>query len=194
MDKNHQTLKNIIDRLSQYFEISEEAKTRLAESIEQINSKKGTLLLKGGEICRHIYFFEKGFARGFFCKNGKEITSWFALENDVATSLYSFETQTPNFENIEILEDSTLYAISYENLQFLYRHYSEFNLLGRRLVEKYYVELMERTLSFQFQSARERYLQLLTHRPQILQRASLGYIASYLGISQETLSRIRTKI
>ncbi len=187
-------MKNVIDRLSQYFEISEEAKTRLAESIERINSKKGTLLLKGGEICQHIYFFEKGFARGFFYKNGKDITSWFALENDVATSLYSFETQTPNFENIEILEDSVLYAISYKNLQFLYHHYSEFNLLGRRLVEKYYVELMERTLSFQFQSARERYLQLLIHRPQILQRASLGHIASYLGISQETLSRIRTKI
>jgi CRP-like cAMP-binding protein len=112
----------------------------------------------------------------------------------LATSLYSFETQTPNFENIEILEDSTLYAISYESLQYLYHHYPEFNLLGRRLVEKYYVELMERTLSFQFQSARERYLQLLTNRPQILQRASLGHIASYLGISQETLSRIRTKI
>ncbi len=187
-------MKNIIDRLNQHFEISAEVQKKLTEFIVQINPKKGTLLLQGGEICQHIYFFEKGFARGFFYKNGKEITSWFALENDVATSLYSFETQTPNFENIEILEDSTLYAISHKNLQYLYHRYAEFNLLGRRLVEKYYIELMERTLSFQFQTARERYLQLLTNRPQILQRASLGHIASYLGISQETLSRIRTKI
>lgn len=187
-------MKNIIDRLNQYLEINEDVKVKLSEFTEELNFKKGTLLLKDGDICQHIYYFEKGFARGFLYKNGKEITSWFALENDIATSLYSFETQKPNFENIEILEDSILYAINYENLQFLYQHYPEFNIVGRWFVEKYYLELMERTLSFQFQSAQERYFQLLTHRPQILQRASLGHIASYLGISQETLSRIRAKI
>ena len=150
--------------------------------------------MDGGDVCQHIYFMKKGFARGFFNQDGKDITLWFAVENDIATSLYSIVTQKPSFENIEILENSILYAISHDNLQHLYHQYPEFNLIGRRFVEKYYVELMARTMSLQFQTAKERYQQLLTHQPQLLQRASLGYIASYLGISQETLSRIRAKI
>lgn len=186
-------MKNILDKLSQHLELSDEIKIILADLIVQLNLKKGTLLLQGGEICQNIYFIEKGFARGFFYKNGKEITSWFALENDIATSFYSFETQKPNFENIEILENSIFYALSYQNLHFLYHRYPEFNMFGRKLVEKYYIELMERTFSFQFQSAHERYQQILTQHPQILKRATLGHVASYLGISQETLSRIRAK-
>lgn len=187
-------MKNIIDKLSQYMEISEHAKIKLEELIVLKKLKKGTILLKEGGICQYIYFLKKGFARGFFYQNGKDITSWFALENDIATSLYSLITQKQSFESIEILEESILYAISYENLQQLYQLFPEFNLVGRQFVEKYYVELLARTMSFQFQSAKERYLHLLTHQPQLLQRASLGQIASYMGISQETLSRIRTKI
>lgn len=187
-------MKSIIDTLSQYLEMSEHVKMKLAELIVLKKLKKGTLLLKEGETCQHIYFMKKGFARGFFNQDGKDITSWFAVENDLATSLYSFVTQKPSFENIEILENSILYALSYDSLQQLYHQYTEFNLIGRRLVEKYYVELMARTISLQFQTAKERYQQLLVHQPQLLQRASLGHIASYLGISQETLSRIRAKI
>lgn len=159
----------------------------------QMNFPKGSILLNQGDICQHIYFLEKGFARGFFYQDGKDITAWFAMEKDVATPLYSFVTQKPSFESVEILESSVLYAISHENLQQLYRQYPEFNLIGRVLTEKYYVDLMARTMSFQFQTATERYQHLFAHQPQLLQRASLGHIASYLGISQETLSRIRTK-
>jgi cAMP-binding proteins - catabolite gene activator and regulatory subunit of cAMP-dependent protein kinases len=175
-------------------EISEQVKVKLTEFIVHKNLTKGTLLLEGGETCQHIYYIKKGFVRGFFNQDGKDITAWFAVENDIATSLYSFVTQKPSFENIEILENSILYVISYDNLQQLYHQYPEFNLIGRRFVEKYYVELMARTISLQFQSAKERYQQLLVNQPQLLQRASLGHIASYLGISQETLSRIRAKI
>ena len=78
--------------------------------------------------------------------------------------------------------------------QKAFEKYPEFNLIGRLLTEKYYIELEERTISLQFQTATERYLKLLQQQPQLLQKASLGMIASYLGISQETLSRIRKKI
>jgi len=86
-----------------------------------------------------------------------------------------------------------LYVITYEDLDAIYRKHPEFNYVGRLLTEKYYVDLMERTLCLQFQSAKENYEQLVLNRPHILQRVTLGHIASYLGISQETLSRIRTK-
>jgi CRP/FNR family transcriptional regulator, anaerobic regulatory protein len=186
-------LKYIIDQLDKYFIISEQAKKELTGLLIRKNLKKGTLLLKEGDICQHLYYLSEGFARGFFYQNGKDITAWFAFENDIATPLYSFVSKKPSYESIEILEDSVLYTISYENLQYLYHQYPESNFIGRIITEKYYVELMARTMAFQFQSATERYIQLLNHQPQLLQRASLGQIASYLGISQETLSRIRTK-
>jgi CRP/FNR family transcriptional regulator, anaerobic regulatory protein len=187
-------LKNIIEIVNQYSEISEDAKTELGKFIIQKKVKKGTLLLEAGTTCRHLYFLQKGFARGFYYQKGKEITSWFALENDIVTSLYSFVGQKPSVESIEILESSMLSAISFEHLQQLYEKYPEFNLIGRRFAEKYYVDLFIRTMSLQFQSAKERYLHLLASQPQLLQKASLGHIASYLGVSQETLSRIRAKI
>ena len=189
-DKNVQS---IIDRLNAYVKISDPAKEILAEILIPIKPKRGTRLLKEGEICKHMYFVTKGFARGYFYQNGKDITSWFAMENDIATPFYSFISQKPSYESVEIMEDSVLYAVNYENLQNLYRQFPEFNKLGRILTEKYYVELMARTMSFQFQTATERYHELFSQQPKLFQRAPLGPIASYLGISQETLSRIRTK-
>ena len=102
-------------------------------------------------------------------------------------------SRKPGFENIEAIENSILYVITYDDLNNLYHNHPEFNYVGRLLTEKYYIDLMERTLCLQFQSAKESYDQLVKCQPYILQRASLGHIASYLGISQETLSRIRTK-
>jgi CRP/FNR family transcriptional regulator, anaerobic regulatory protein len=192
--KHKTTLKSLIDKLEKFVKVSDQAKTELAELISKNYSKKGTILLNQGEVCHYLYYLDKGFARGFFYQNGKDITAWFAFDNDIATPFYSFVTRKASFESIEILEDSIWYAISYDNLQYIYQKYPEFNLVGRIFTEKYYVDLMARTMAFQIQSATERYHHLITHQPQLLQRASLGHIASYMGISQETLSRIRTKI
>lgn len=156
--------------------------------------EKDEILLQEGKTCRFLYFIKSGFVRGFYHHDGKEITSWFAYENDALTSMYSFISQKPSFETIEVLEDCILYEISYENVQFLFKKYPEFNLIGRLITEKYYIKLEERTMSLQFQSATERYLKILQEQPLLLQKASLGMLASYLGISQETLSRIRKKI
>ncbi len=187
------TLDNIFDILNQFANISKDAKNELTDIILVREFTKGELILEQGKICKYLYFLKSGFVRGFYNQDGKEITSWFAFENDPVVSMYSFISQKSSFETIEVLEDSIFYTISYENLQMLFKKYSEFNLIGRLLIEKYYIELEERTMSFQYQSATERYKKILECQPQILQKASLGMIASYLGISQETLSRIRNK-
>ena len=187
-------MENIFDILNQFATISEDAKVELLKIISIKKIEKGSIVLHQGNICRNLYFIKSGFVRGFYNQDGKEITSWFAFENEPFTSMYSFVSQKSSLENLEILEDSVLYDISYENLQLLFKKYSEFNLIGRLLIEKYYIELEERTISLQFQSAKERYQNIIDNQPQLLQKASLGMIASYLGISQETLSRIRNKI
>ncbi len=184
----------ITEILQQFATISEQARTVLAKVITKRELSKGTLLLEQGKTCKHLNFLEIGFARAFYYRDGKEITSWFAFENDIVASMYSFTTQKPSLENIEIVETSVVHSISYDQLQQLYQKYSEFNLIGRLLTEKYFIELEERIFSLQNQTAKERYQEILKYKPELLQRASLGHIASYLGISQETLSRIRASI
>lgn len=163
----------------------------LIEMVFSVDYPKGVLLAEQGKPCRYIYFIEKGVMRGFYHRGEKDITTWFAYEQDVVTSMSSFVTQHPAVENIEVLESASVKGISYDHLQELYRRFPEFNIVGRLLSERYYVELEERTLSLQNLSARERYIKLLNEQPHILQKVSLGHIASYLGMSQETLSRIR---
>lgn len=164
---------------------------QLAQRIRRVQYAKQEVLLPQGETCRYLYQIERGIARGFYYKDDKDITSWLAFENDIVTSMYSFIRQKPGFEGIELLEDTVLYAISYADLQGLYARFPALNTLGRLLTEQYYVELEERLASLQFQTAKERYEHLLRSQPQALQRVALGHLASYLGISPETLSRIR---
>ena len=112
-------------------------------------------------------------------------------EHDVIFSVESFLNQTPSYENIQTLEDSLLHYITYAELQYLYNTFPEFNFVGRALTEKYYQLSEQRLYSLRMQRAFEKYNFLMDHFPQIIQRVPSKYIASYLGITEETLSRIR---
>ena len=165
----------------------------MSKVLQKVELSKGSCLITEGKICHHVYFLEQGCLRGFFNLDGKEITYWFAFENNFVTSFFSFITRKPCVENIQAIEDCTLWAISYENLQQLYDLHPDIERLGRIMNERYYVMLEERFVGNHFKEARERYENLLDHSPHIVLRVPLGYIASYLGITQETLSRIRSK-
>jgi CRP-like cAMP-binding protein len=154
---------------------------------------KGEMILNKGERCSDLYFIEKGIVRGYYFEEDKEISHWFAEENEFATSFYAFISQNPSFEFIQCLEETDLIKIPYASLQGLYKNYPETERVGRILTENYYIKLEERLLNIHFKTAKERYQTLLEKKPSLLQRASLGQIASYLGISQETLSRIRAE-
>jgi CRP-like cAMP-binding protein len=141
-----------------------------------------------------LYFLESGALRGYYTVEEKEITHWFSFEEDFVTSFHSFITGQPSVENIQLLEGSILWAISKESLTQLLNQHREIERLLRIAYEKYYIRLEERFVNAQFKTAAERYQTLLQQRPNIIERVSLGYIASYLGISQETLSRVRSRI
>jgi CRP-like cAMP-binding protein len=163
-------------------------------SFEEIVLSKNEYLITEGKTCRHLYFLQQGALRGYYTLEGKEITHWFAFENDFVTSFHSFITQQPSVENIQLLEGSILWRISKEILDGLLSEYREIEKLVRVVYENYYIRLEERFINSHFKTASERYQDLLTQSPHIIERAPLGYIASYLGISQETLSRTRTRI
>ena len=155
---------------------------------------KNTHLVTEGKVCKRLYFLEKGALRGYYTLEGKEITHWFAFEHDFVTSFHSFITGEPAVENIQLLEGSILWAISKESLAQLLNQHHEIERLLRIAYEKYYIRLEERFVNGQFKTGTERYQSLLQQTPHIIERVSLGHIASYLGISQETLSRIRSRI
>jgi CRP-like cAMP-binding protein len=165
----------------------------LHDCFEKITLAKNEYLLKEGKICRHLYFLEKGVLRGFYTLEEKEITHWFGFENDFVTSFHSFITAEPSVENIQLLESCMLWRIAKEKLTALFDRYHEIERLVRIVNEKYYIRLEERYVNAQFKTAAERYENLLLQSPHIIERVSLGHIASYLGISQETLSRIRSR-
>lgn len=164
------------------------------ESLQQVVLSKNEFLVKEGKTCRNLYFLEHGALRGYYNLDGKEITHWFAFENDFVTSFHSFITGQVAVENIQLLEGSILWAISKDKLTTLLNQYHEIERLVRVAYEKYYLRLEERFVNAQFKTAAERYIELLQQAPHLLERVPLGFIASYLGISQETLSRVRSKL
>lgn len=187
-------MQHLLSFIGKYYPLSGAAKNALENCFEKIVLEKNELLLREGNICRYLYFLEQGAARGFYILDGKEITHWFGFENDFVTSFHSFITGQAAVENIQLIENSTLWRIAKTDLEALYNSYHEIERLVRIVYEKYYIRLEERYVNAQFKSAKERYEQLLVQSPHILERVSLGSIASYLGISQETLSRIRSRI
>ena len=184
-------MEDLLAYLNSIYPLSESAIEYLIENLKEIEIAKRKFILRKGSICYNIYFVKKGLLRCFYVRNDKEINSWFMKESDVIFSVESFLNQTPSYENIQVLEDAILYYIEYDELQYLYNHCLEFNFIGRVLTEKYYKLSEQRLYSLRMQKASERYEFILNHFPQIILRIPSKYIASYLGITEETLSRIR---
>jgi CRP-like cAMP-binding protein len=184
---------SLLTHLRQYSRLSAEAEAAVAGCFNQVTLSRNEYLLTEGRICRHLYFLEKGALRGYYNLEDKEITHWFGFENDFVTSFHSFTTGQPSVENIQLIEGSVLWSISKDTLTALLSQFHEIERLVRIAYEKYYIRLEERFVNAQFKTAAERYDQLLAGTPHILERVSLGQVASYLGISQETLSRIRSR-
>jgi len=183
---------NLFSLFNNLYPIKEEIKTAIIANSELIKVGKKVKLLSVGERSNTIYFIVSGAARIFYLnKEGKETNTWFLFENELLISVYSFYTGKPSFEYIETLEDCRLIAVKRDKLDELYMQYMEFNFSGRKLTEFYHMRNEIQANELRMLSAKERYQNLLDRNPQLFQRVSLGHIASYLGISQETLSRIR---
>jgi CRP-like cAMP-binding protein len=187
------SIMSIIKHLSGFISISKTLEAEINSIAKNVLFSKGQKIVNINERCDTIFFVKKGLMRGYYLDDGKEVTNWFAQESEFATCFYSFITNAFSFEIIETLEDCELVQISYSSLQNLYVKFPETERIGRIITENYYIKLEERILNLQFKTAKERYQKLVLSKPLLLQRVSLGQIASYLGITQETLSRIRAE-
>ncbi|WP_299114095.1 Crp/Fnr family transcriptional regulator [uncultured Winogradskyella sp.] len=181
----------LLQEISKRCFLSPELQQRIKKCFEEKNVKKGEKILVQGNKANHLYFVKKGVLHNYYYHDGKQISSWFYNENLFITSWYSFYAQKSSFEEIECLENCTLFQISYKDYQKLIADFPAFGNFARLLAEEMLTFIDEFSKGWSFLSASEKYKLLLTYFPDIELRVKLGYIASFLGISQETLSRIR---
>lgn len=174
--------------------LGDELKEVLADALEIIEVPKKQLLLKEGQTSDYIYVVMKGLLRMYYIKDGEEICSRFMDEQHMAMSVNSFYSRTPGYEYIETLEPCILARIHHDRLQKIYNTYDEFNYIARVITEQYFIRSEDRLYQIRKQSAEERYVYFTEHYPELMQRVPLMYIATYLGMSLETLSRIRKKL
>ncbi|MBO9634151.1 MAG: Crp/Fnr family transcriptional regulator [Chitinophagaceae bacterium] len=173
------------------YPLSAEAMALLTARLLPVELPKGHHLFREGRKGTHVYFIERGIARAYSRPDNKEMTYWFGTEGDVAMSYYSYVANRPGYESVELLEDSLLYSISHEELQVLYSTHIEIANWGRKFAEYELIRTEKNFMTQQSLPAAVRYQLLLEQNPQLLRRVQLGYIASYLGVTQVTLSRIR---
>ena len=173
--------------------VSDELKEELKSNFTEFTYPKGTVFIKEGNYCSELFFLKSGLVRSYCYDQEKEITTWFYFADDIFTSLYSFFSRRRGFENFETLEDSTAFSIQQKDLDRLYDSYPKLERFMRLHLEESVAAYDYHTKGFLFMTAAKRYEQLLSLFPDIEQRVNLGHIASYLGITQETLSRIRSK-
>jgi CRP-like cAMP-binding protein len=184
-------MKQLFDYFARFNVLSDDANAAIAEITKEVCIAKGKELQPTGHICKTIYFIKKGIARIYYHKDGVDITDRFALENTVIARVESLFTGAPSRKAIQIIEDAEILAIDAPRLFKLYDVYPEIERLFRKIFEANHVELVNRIEGIQFHSAEERYKALLEESPTIVQRIPLKYIASFLGITQVSLSRIR---
>ena len=184
-------MKQFLDYLNYITPLTEDAQSAIIAKLKKAKYHKGEILIKELSKCEHLFFIEKGLVRAYYFKDAKEITDWFGLKNGViGPVIRHFPTKTGT-HSVKLLEDTTVIFISFYDLQELYDKYHEIECLDRLDAIQTILLLQQKIDSIQFLTAKQRYRDFVKAYPTLLNRVSLGYIASYLGMNQVTLSRIR---
>jgi CRP-like cAMP-binding protein len=183
----------LIDYINQMFPLKSEIVDFIRQNTFAKKLAKGKFLLRQGEVCSHYYYIHKGVLRSFLKFGKKEITIWINPENEITTSIRSMNGSRPSDEYIQALEECELVVIPFDAMEALYDRFPEMNMVGRKLLQEYYAASEERVYICRIPDARSRYQHFIDTRPELVNRTPLKYVASYLGITLETLSRLRSR-
>lgn len=184
----------VISNLSEFLEFNEEEGKAFESILKFKKLKKGEHLLTEGEYCNFGLFVQKGCIRHYYLNDGVEATGNFFFENGWYADFESFLYGKPSKLNIEALEDCELYLAYKDDFDKLVHQYPVFNNFLREMMERTIKGLTGKGMSMTLLNPEERYLALIKYRPKVVERVSLKYIASYLGVKPESLSRIRSRI
>jgi CRP-like cAMP-binding protein len=184
---------SLLTVLNQLYPLSSEAQQYLRDHVTSCTVAKRKLLLKEGMVCEHIYFIVKGALRGFTREGQKDITTWITVENEMVSSILSLDERVKSIENIQALEKCELLALTLADLEVMYEQFPETNVLARKILQRYYADAEQRAFIARLTKAENKYRHFLKRHGALSNRIPLKYIASYLGVTLETLSRIRKK-
>lgn len=156
-----------------------------------VDIAKGQLLHRAGAVCTRTYFITGGLLRSYYCKGEREITDGFAAEGDWLTATSSFMTGQPDHTYLQALEPSQAAALTATDLGYLFAHFPEMERFGRITLAQQFLQQATRLETLRFTSAKDKYAHFCAAYARLLPRLPLGMVATYLGIRQETLSRLR---
>lgn len=174
-----------------YLKLKPESRAALKKRARIEVFERNTILVKAQQYSKTLMFMITGALRAYYSKDGKDISDWFAFEHDFICEINSFYLDKPSDHYFETLERSTIMILPKESILKLCNQYHDIESLARQATTKTMIGLQRRLVSLQFETALQKYNNLLMAYPDITQRVSLGHIASFLGITLETLSRIR---
>jgi CRP-like cAMP-binding protein len=183
----------LIDYINEFYPLRKEIVDYIRLHTYSRKLGRGKFLLKQGEVCSDYYYIHKGILRSFLQFGTKEITIWINPEHELTTSIRSMTGKRPSDENIQAIEDCELVVIPFDVMEEVYKKFPEMNMVGRVLLQQYYAESEERVYICRIPDARSRYQHFIDTRPELVNRIPLKHIASYLGITLETLSRLRSR-
>lgn len=181
-------LQQFIERMVR---LTQEEMAAVSPCFHPVTLRKGRFLVRKGEKSDRIAFIKEGVLRIFYSHNGEEVTRYLGMELSFITSLSSFISQTPAPESIQALEDSELLLISHQDMQRLCLKYHRWETLYRKVIEYMFLCTENRIREFISRTAEERYAALLLERPGLVGRVPQKYIASYIGIAPQSLSRLQ---
>ncbi|MBL7842223.1 MAG: Crp/Fnr family transcriptional regulator [Cyclobacteriaceae bacterium] len=185
---------SIRNYISRFLSFSEEEWTMMQSVLSRRFIKKGEYLLREGEICNHVTFINKGFVRIYNIIQDEDLTINFAFEGNFTTDFASLIPRKPSTDYIVAMEDLEILQLEYTDMQALYERAMVWQKFGRLITEYVLLFVVERNKALLFKSPEERYLKLMKERPKVMANVPLKYIASYLGITPEALSRIRKRL
>lgn len=184
-------MKNFISKLEKHCPLSEKNRTNLLQAMEEFPFPKGALVIQEGQRNSYAYFVKEGFARAYVVREDKEITLWFAGEGEMVVLTPGSTPNPVSTINIEILETSILLRIPRRKMEALFEESVEMANWGRKLAESFLMQYEHYFINYSWTDAHQQYEALLKEYPEIIQKASLKQISSYLGITPQSLSRIR---
>jgi len=174
--------------------LSQEEQEALNKICSRKTYKKNTTLLGLGEVSRRLFFIVKGLGRVYYIRDGNDITDYFAMDNNFMGGIPSYFTGQPSFKAMELLEDSDVIEIYNYEFEKLCDEYHQIEKCGRKLAIMAFLECQDEIENIRFLTAKERYFKFEKKFPGITNRAPLKHIASYLGTTQVSVSRIRAGI
>ncbi|WP_308547569.1 Crp/Fnr family transcriptional regulator [uncultured Parabacteroides sp.] len=187
-------MKNIINKIRKYHFVSDESIAIITCCFKEHTFPAKTIIIQAEKLDRQVYFIEKGITRSYILHNGKEITTWFSMEGDVTCGSWDLYRKKAGFEYVETIEKTLAYSISIDKLNELYQLHIDIANWMRVLQQENFLLLQEMHINRLNLSVKERYKKLQQDFPNICNRVNLGYIASYLGTTLPTLSKIRSEL